>query len=132
MDRKRIAIDVLTYEEAADILKLEPETIKKAVKNGEIKADRNCHIPGYALSDWWKSIGGKDGLFLEDYLEKIPWLPVIYARAVEAFSERSSARGWLFKPHMLMGWKSPIEFAVDYPVDVLDLLSRLVYGEYSC
>jgi hypothetical protein len=128
---RQTSIEILTFEEAADILKLELETVKDAVEKGFIKAKSLYELPGHALSLWWQSRGGKTGIFLDDYLDDIPSLPVIYARAVDIFESKASARSWLFDAIPALGYKSPVEFAKENPQGVIDLLDRIEYGGLS-
>ncbi len=128
---RQIIIDIMTFEEAAEVLNMEPETVKKAVEDGIIKAGSIYDIPGHLLSSWWLSIGGKKGMFLDDYLEDVPWLPAIFAKAVETFGNRAKARVWLLNEIHTLGYRSPIDFARENALEVLHLLGRIEHGVLS-
>ncbi|MDI9526095.1 MAG: MbcA/ParS/Xre antitoxin family protein [Pseudomonadota bacterium] len=130
--RKSITLEVLNVEEAAKLLKLKPDAIFKAIESGELKARSKEEIPGPALSEWWKSKGG-DAVLLEDFLERIPWLPALYVEATDALESKSNARAWFFEKNVALGMKTPIEFAEteEGSSEVLQLIYRIRYGLLS-
>ena len=129
---KSITLEVLTVEEAAQLLKLKPDAVLEAIESGELKVRSKEEIPGPALSEWWKSKGG-DSVLLEDFLERIPWLPALYVEATDALESKSNARKWLFKENVALGMKKPIEFAdtEEGSSEVLQLIYRIKYGLLS-
>jgi putative toxin-antitoxin system antitoxin component (TIGR02293 family) len=129
---KFITLEVLTVEEAAQLLKLKPDAILKAIESGELKVRSEDEIPGPALSEWWKSKGG-DSVLLEDFLDRVPWLPALYVEATDALESKSNARKWLFEKNVALGMKTPIEFAEteEGSSEVLQLIYRIKYGVFS-
>ncbi len=74
----------------------------------EFKIRSKEEIPGPALSEWWNA-KGDDSVLLEDYLDKIPWLPELFIEATEAVGSKNDARAWLFEENIILGIKMTID-----------------------